>query len=94
MERFEKWLQSLNPRDLFRLALLCGLVEGALVVWMLSLLPPPPVCDPGEAPFPPGFCVYEPQAADAPGRNIRGVDRKSDETNRRHGPAEKGAGHE
>jgi hypothetical protein len=91
MERFEKWLQSLNPRDQFRLALLCGLVT--LVIWILSFLPPPPVCDPGEAPFPPGLCVYEPQAADAPGRNIRGVDRKSDEMNRR-GRAGEGAGHE
>ena len=32
MERFEKWLQSLNSRDQFRLALLCGLVEATLVL--------------------------------------------------------------
>ena len=91
MERFEKWLRSLNPRDQFRLALLCGLVEAPLIFWILSLLPPPPVCDPDEAPFPPGLCVYEPRAADSPGRNIGGVDRKSEEMNQR-GLAEDEAG--
>ena len=67
MERIEKWLQSLDSRDQFRLALLCGLIETTLVFWILSLLPPPPFCDPGEVVYPPGLCMHEPRAADAPG---------------------------
>jgi hypothetical protein len=41
MERFEKWLQSLNSRDQFRLALLCGLVETTLVFGFFLFSPRP-----------------------------------------------------
>jgi hypothetical protein len=55
-------------------------------------LPPPPVCDSGEAPFPPGLCVYVPRAADSPGRNVGGVERKSSEETNQRGLAEEEAG--
>ena len=60
LERMERWAATASPLERFQVGLILGLLHLAFVLWLQSVLPPLPNCDPADFDFIIGVCVGGP----------------------------------